>query len=65
MSKSTQTARLTETTSRAVRAIFAQAIAPGLADRYLARFGYGAQQRPERDIPGREDNLFGPTQGDR
>ena len=47
-----------------MRAIFGNAVAPGLVDCYLARDGYEAQQtdRPlEGDRPG---NLFEPVPGD-
>ena len=46
----------------AVKAIVAQKLAPGLADRYLARTGYGSQQIPDMPVePGRPDNLFEPV----
>src|SRR5439155_121824 len=41
-----------------VKAILGNAVAPGLADRYLARSGYDAQQRDEPLDPARPDNLF-------
>jgi NAD(P)-dependent dehydrogenase (short-subunit alcohol dehydrogenase family) len=41
------------------------AIAPGFADRYLARTGYDAQQTEEMVPAGRPDNLFEPLAGDR
>jgi NAD(P)-dependent dehydrogenase (short-subunit alcohol dehydrogenase family) len=41
------------------------AIAPGFADRYLARTGYDAQQTKEAVPAGRPDNLFEPLSGDR
>ena len=46
-----------------VKAILGNAVVPGLADRYLARTGFDAQQtdEPERDRP---DNLFDPVPGD-
>jgi NAD(P)-dependent dehydrogenase (short-subunit alcohol dehydrogenase family) len=44
-----------------VKAIFGNAVAPGLADRYLARNGYEAQQRDEPHDPSRPDNLFEPV----
>jgi NADP-dependent 3-hydroxy acid dehydrogenase YdfG len=46
-----------------VKAIVGNAVVPGLADRYLARTGFDAQQtdEPERDRP---DNLFDPVPGD-
>ena len=46
-----------------VRAIVGNAIAPGLADRYLARNGYDAQQTDEPVDPDRPDNLFEPVAG--
>jgi short-subunit dehydrogenase len=49
-----------------VRTILADRIAPGrLADRYLARNGYDAQQTDEPAEPHRPDNLFEPVPGDR
>jgi short-subunit dehydrogenase len=44
-----------------VKAILGNAVAPGLADRYLARNGYEAQQRDEPHDPSRPDNLFEPV----
>jgi NAD(P)-dependent dehydrogenase (short-subunit alcohol dehydrogenase family) len=41
------------------------AIAPGFADRYLARTGYDAQQTNEAVPAGRLDNLYEPLPGDR
>ena len=41
------------------------ALAPGLADRYLARSAYDAQQTEEPVVAGRPDNLFAPLPGDR
>ena len=49
----------------ALLAILGQKVAPGLADRYLGRRGYEAQQRREPEEPGRADNLFEPMPGDR
>ncbi|HST16905.1 MAG TPA: SDR family oxidoreductase [Gaiellaceae bacterium] len=46
-----------------VRAIVGNAIAPGLADRYLARTGYDAQQTADPVDPDRLDNLFAPVPG--
>ena len=40
-------------------------IAPGLADRYLARNGFDSQQTQEPEIPGRPDNLWAPLDADR
>jgi NAD(P)-dependent dehydrogenase (short-subunit alcohol dehydrogenase family) len=47
-----------------VQAIVGDKIAPGLADRYLARHGYDAQQTSEPVEPGRRDNLWEPLPGD-
>jgi short-subunit dehydrogenase len=41
------------------------ALAPGFADRYLARTGFDAQQTKEPVRAGRPDNLFEPLEGDR
>jgi short-subunit dehydrogenase len=46
-----------------VKAIVGNAIAPGVADRYLARNGYDAQQTDEPVDPHRPDNLFEPVPG--
>jgi hypothetical protein len=46
-----------------VRAIAGNAIAPSLADSYLARTGYEAQQLAELVDPDRRDNLFAPAPG--
>jgi NADP-dependent 3-hydroxy acid dehydrogenase YdfG len=47
-----------------VKAILGNAVAPGLADRYLAANGYGAQQTDD-PLPGmRPGNLFEPVAGD-
>ena len=43
---------------------FANAIAPGLIDRYLARTGYESQQTDQPRSPNRQDNLFEPLTGD-
>jgi len=48
-----------------VKAILGNAVAPGLADRYLARSGYDAQQRDVPADPNRPDNLFEPVDEDR
>ena len=46
----------------AVRAIVGTKVAPGLADRYLARTGYSAQQIAGDSIdPQRRDNLYAPV----
>jgi NAD(P)-dependent dehydrogenase (short-subunit alcohol dehydrogenase family) len=47
-----------------VEAIVGNKIAPGLADRYLARTGYDSQQIDEPVSPDRPDNLFEPLPGD-
>jgi NADP-dependent 3-hydroxy acid dehydrogenase YdfG len=47
-----------------VEAIVGNRIAPGLADLYLARTGYDAQQIDEPVPPDRRDNLFEPVPGD-
>jgi NAD(P)-dependent dehydrogenase (short-subunit alcohol dehydrogenase family) len=47
-----------------VQAIVGNKIAPGLADLYLARTGYDAQQIDEPVAPDRRDNLFEPVPGD-
>ena len=46
-----------------MRAIVANKLFPGLADRYLARFGYEGQRsaQPARDGP---DNLWAPVRAD-
>jgi len=48
----------------ALKAILAQKVAAGVADRLLARSGYDSQQRPEPESR-RADNLFDPLPGDR
>lgn len=47
-----------------VKTVVGSKVAPGLADRYLARTGYASQQRDEPVEPGRPDNLFEPVDGD-
>jgi NAD(P)-dependent dehydrogenase (short-subunit alcohol dehydrogenase family) len=47
-----------------VKAIVGNALAPGIADRYLARNGFDAQQTDELVDPDRPDNLFEPVPGD-
>jgi NAD(P)-dependent dehydrogenase (short-subunit alcohol dehydrogenase family) len=44
-----------------VEAIIGDRIAAGLADRYLARTGYDAQQTSEPEDPNRPDNLWAPV----
>ncbi len=46
-------------------ALLGNALAPGVADRYLARTGFDSQQTDEPVPPGRPDNLFAPLPGDR
>jgi NAD(P)-dependent dehydrogenase (short-subunit alcohol dehydrogenase family) len=48
-----------------VMTVLGNEIAPGLADRYLARNGYDAQQTEEPIDSNRPDNLFDPLPGDR
>jgi NAD(P)-dependent dehydrogenase (short-subunit alcohol dehydrogenase family) len=47
-----------------VQAIMGDKIAPGLADRYLARYGYDSQQTAEPVEENRRDNLWEPLPGD-
>ena len=47
-----------------VQAIYGNALAPGFADRFLARTGYEAQQTNDLVAPGRRDNLWEPVPGD-
>lgn len=47
-----------------VKAIWGQKFIPGLLDRYLAHFGYEAQQASAYIPPNRADNLFTPVPGD-
>jgi short-subunit dehydrogenase len=49
----------------AIRAILGQRLAPRLADRYLARHGYDAQQTDVPAAPGRPDNVDHALPGDR
>ena len=44
-----------------MKAILGNAVAPGLADRYLAHSGYDAQQTDRPVAPDRRDNLFEPV----
>ena len=46
------------------KTIWGERIAPGLADRYLARNGYDSQQADEPVNGNRPDNLFEPVEGD-
>jgi len=48
-----------------VKAVVAEKLFPGLADLYLGRTGYEAQQTNEAAQLGRKDNLFAPLPGDR
>lgn len=48
----------------AVEAIFGNKLAPSLADHYLARMGYDAQQYDGHDDPNRPNNLYEPLPGD-
>jgi hypothetical protein len=45
--------------------LIGNAVAPGVADRYLARTGFDAQQTDEQVQVGRPDNLFAPLPGKR
>lgn len=47
-----------------LKAVWANRIAPGIADWYLARKGFSAQQTAERVSPDRADNLWTPVGGD-
>jgi short-subunit dehydrogenase len=47
-----------------VKAIVGNAVAPSVADRYLAHNGYAAQQTDQPVDPARRDNLFDPVPGD-
>jgi NAD(P)-dependent dehydrogenase (short-subunit alcohol dehydrogenase family) len=47
-----------------VKAIVGDKIAPGYADRYLAKHGYEAQQTDEPTDPNRPHNLWDPVRGD-
>jgi NAD(P)-dependent dehydrogenase (short-subunit alcohol dehydrogenase family) len=44
--------------------LLGNALAPGFADRYLARTGFDSQQTDEPVQPGRPDNLFAPLPGE-
>jgi len=46
-------------------AIIGNKLAPGIADRYLARTGYQSQQTGEPEDPNRRDNLWHPVDDDR
>lgn len=47
-----------------VTAVVGDKVAPGVADWYLSRAGYDAQQSDEPVAPDRRDNLWGPVRGD-
>lgn len=47
-----------------VEAVFGQKLAPGYADRYLARHGFGGQHTDRPRDPDRRSNLFEPVPGD-
>ena len=47
-----------------LKAIFGNKLAPSLADHYLARTGYDAQQYDGPEDPHRENNLYEPVPGD-
>jgi NAD(P)-dependent dehydrogenase (short-subunit alcohol dehydrogenase family) len=47
-----------------IKAVLGNAVAPGLADRYLAKNGYDAQQTDEPADHDRPNNLFEPVPGD-
>jgi NAD(P)-dependent dehydrogenase (short-subunit alcohol dehydrogenase family) len=49
----------------AIKAILGQRIVPGVADRYLARHGFDAQQTGEPAQPDRRDNVDQPLPGDK
>jgi short-subunit dehydrogenase len=48
----------------AIKALVAQNLVPGLADRMLAKNGYSSQQYDGPETPGRPDNLDHPLPGD-
>lgn len=47
-----------------VKAIYGNELAPGYADRYLAKYAYNGQQTSEPVSSDRPDNLFEPVAGD-
>lgn len=47
-----------------LKAVVGEKVAPGFADRYLARNGYQAQQTDKPVSPDRRDNLYTPVPGD-
>jgi NAD(P)-dependent dehydrogenase (short-subunit alcohol dehydrogenase family) len=48
----------------AVKAILGQKLAPGYADRYLARHGFEDQYTDKPRVPGKASNLYSPVPGD-
>jgi NAD(P)-dependent dehydrogenase (short-subunit alcohol dehydrogenase family) len=48
----------------AAKAITGEKVAPGIADRWLAKHGYEAQLTDEPMAPDRPDNLYAPVPGD-
>jgi NAD(P)-dependent dehydrogenase (short-subunit alcohol dehydrogenase family) len=50
--------------SSSAKVSWAERVAPGLTDRYLARKGYQGQQTSEPEEPGRPDNLWQPVAGE-
>jgi NAD(P)-dependent dehydrogenase (short-subunit alcohol dehydrogenase family) len=51
--------------STTMATLAANAVAPGLLDRYLGRTGFDSQQTSEPHDPHAPDNLFSPADGDR
>ena len=47
-----------------LKAVIAEKLAPAIADRYLALYGYSSQQTDPVIQPGRKDNLWEPLAGD-
>ena len=47
-----------------VKAVLGNSLVPWYVDRYLARFGYDAQQTDQPASPDRPDNLFAPVPRD-
>jgi hypothetical protein len=47
-----------------LEAVYGTKVIPGIADRYLARYGYVSQQTDQPEDPSRPDNLFAPVDGD-
>jgi hypothetical protein len=44
-------------------AVLGDKVAPGIADRYLAKGGYASQQTDQPEDPNRPDNLYEPVHG--